>query len=349
MSENKHLTPVWIAYADGKRLDTEHEGALEKLIVVDKLNGISTAKLVFDTSAVKLRDAGKLSLESQIVIHMGYKDDVDEVFDGEITGFRTVLDEYGNEKLEVRASSTLYKLQHGTHYRTFEEKSVSDSIKEVLDAYSLKADIDSFGAAQLFSAAQGMSDYDFVMNFAHLYGKDVWAYGTDVYIKDEIKVHTDEIIFEWGKSLISFEAEQNISKLLSKVSMIGWDPLKNESFNGEASLSDLGVKVGGSKDWTKSSKGGGGKWESIMIDNAVFDAEDAKNIAKGQLQNNSCLFYSASGKGEGNYKLHAGMRVNIKYTGEQFSGEYIAESVTHAFDYRSGYTTGFSLKRNMSV
>lgn len=26
---NKHLTPVWIVYVDGKRLDTEHEGALK--------------------------------------------------------------------------------------------------------------------------------------------------------------------------------------------------------------------------------------------------------------------------------------------------------------------------------
>lgn len=27
---NKHLTPVWIVYVDGKHLDTDHEGALKK-------------------------------------------------------------------------------------------------------------------------------------------------------------------------------------------------------------------------------------------------------------------------------------------------------------------------------
>ena len=31
MGENKHLTPVWIVYVDGKRLDTDHEGALERM------------------------------------------------------------------------------------------------------------------------------------------------------------------------------------------------------------------------------------------------------------------------------------------------------------------------------
>ena len=27
--ENKTLTPVWICYVDGKRLDTKHEGVLK--------------------------------------------------------------------------------------------------------------------------------------------------------------------------------------------------------------------------------------------------------------------------------------------------------------------------------
>ena len=38
MGENKHLTPVWIVYVDGKRLDTDHEGALERIVIDDKLN-----------------------------------------------------------------------------------------------------------------------------------------------------------------------------------------------------------------------------------------------------------------------------------------------------------------------
>jgi len=35
---NKHLTPVWIVYVEGKRLDTDHEGALERITVDDCLN-----------------------------------------------------------------------------------------------------------------------------------------------------------------------------------------------------------------------------------------------------------------------------------------------------------------------
>ena len=34
---NKHLTPVWIVYVDGKRLDTDHEGALKKYTKIREL------------------------------------------------------------------------------------------------------------------------------------------------------------------------------------------------------------------------------------------------------------------------------------------------------------------------
>ena len=93
---------------------------------------------------------------------------------------------------------------------------------------------------------------------------------------------------------------------------------------------------------------GSGLWTDVIVDHAVVDAEEAKMISAGKLTRNSWLFSRARGSAEGNYKLKAGMRVTIKMAGEAFSGEYIADSVNHVFDYRNGYRTEFSLKRNMS-
>lgn len=42
--ENKNLTPVWIAYVDGKRLSTDYEGALRKIYINDRLDFIGTVK-----------------------------------------------------------------------------------------------------------------------------------------------------------------------------------------------------------------------------------------------------------------------------------------------------------------
>jgi phage protein D len=347
MSENKHLTPVCIVYVDGSRLDVKHEGALRSVTINDRLNDISTFSILFDTAEVKARESGLIKLESGVSIHLGYKDDVEEVFSGEVTAFRGIFPEYGTEQLEVTGCSALHKLSHAAHFRSFEEKPVSDIIKGLIDSYSLKAEVDDFGAAQAFSTEDGQTDYDYILKQAYAYGKQVFAAGNTIYVGNEITVRTDEIIYEWGKSLIKFEAAQDIRKLVSGVDYIGWDYLKNESFAGNAALQDIPLKIGGPNDWTKISKGGGGKFGETRITLNVKDADDAKKIAAGILQTNSFSFGYAAGGGEGNYKLRPGMRVTIKMTGESFDGEYIADTVTHHFDYRDGYTTEFTLKRNM--
>ena len=79
----------------------------------------------------------------------------------------------------------------------------------------------------------------------------------------------------------------------------------------------------------------------------MLDEDDAKNVALGSLQRNSYLFMTARGKAEGTYKLLPGMTVSIKYVGDEFSGDYITDSVLHEFNNVNGYTTSFTLKRNM--
>ncbi len=185
------------------------------------------------------------------------------------------------------------------------------------------------------------------METAKAYGKQVFADGTTVYVKDEISVRSDEVIYEWGKSLISFDVNQNNVKQASEVNYIGWDELKNESFVGKAGMGDLPVKIGGGKSWSDLYKGGGEEYITTHIDSDLLDADEARQLAQGLLQSGSYSFCTAQGKGEGNYKLRPGMRVTVKYVGALFEGEYTAQTVTHRFEKSVGYITEFILKRNM--
>jgi phage protein D len=347
MSENNQLTPVWIIYVDGRRLDLEHEGALRSITVTDMLNGISVFSLIFDTADVKVREKGLFSFESEISIHLGYKDDIEEVFRGEVLGFRGIYPENGGERLEISGSSVIHKLAHGSHYRSYEKKTPSAVIKGLLDSYSIKGEIEEFGTAHEFLSEENITDYEYLMEQAKAYGKQVYADGSTVYVKDEVSVRNDEIIYEWGKSLKKFEAVQDISSLLSGVEYIGWDALKNESFVGEAVLDDIQVKIGGDNNWSALSKGGDDQYTETHIDLNCKDTDEAKKLAAGCLQNNSYAFGYGHGFAEGNYKLRAGMRVMIKAVGESFEGEYMAEMVVHRFDRQSGYGSEFTLKRNM--
>jgi len=349
MSDNKHLTPVFIIYVDGRRLDIEHEGALRSITVIDRLNGISAFSVIFDTANVKVLEEGIFSLESEISIHMGYKDDVEEIFSGEVLAFRGIFSENGTEQVEVTGCNVLHKLNHASHFRSFEQKAPAVIIKGLIDGYSLKAEVDDFGVSMAFQSEENRTDYEYLMDLAESYGKQVYAAGSTIYVKNEISIRQDEVIYEWGKSLISLEAVQNIRDQVSGVDFIGWDNLKNESFIGKTELKDLSVKIGGSKDWTGVSKGGNGNFVETKLDLNCKDTDDAKQLAIGVLQKKSFSFGYAQGMGEGNYKLRPGMRVTVKMIGETFEGEYMAQTVTHRYDARTGYTTAFTLKRNMCL
>jgi len=346
MRANKHLTPVYIVYVDGRRLDLEHEGAVRSVTVKDCLNGISVFSIVFDTGAVKIQDKKLISVGSDVSIHLGYKDDVGEVFSGGVAAFRTILSDSSAERLDVSGCNALYNLYHTSTYRSFEGKAPSEVIKGILDAYSIKAEVDDFGTPKPFQSEENLTDYEYLIAQAEAYGKQVYATGNTVYIKDEVTVRSDEVIYEWGKSLISFEGAQDTGGLVKGVDYVGWDNLKDEAFVGNAELSDLPVKIGGGRSWLEAGKSRGMSVEA-RVDLTSTASEEARQLALGRLQNNSYKFGYARGKGEGNYKLRPGMRVMIKMVGEHFEGEYMAQTVTHRFSRNSGYAVEFTLKRNM--
>jgi murein DD-endopeptidase MepM/ murein hydrolase activator NlpD len=347
MSDNKHLTPVEIMYVDGKRLDVEHEGALKEIVIKDVLNGISSFYLLFDNAHTNIADKDLISLESEVSIHLGYKDDIEEVFCGEVLKTKSFCHEYGTEQFEVSGRNVLHKLSHGEHTKHYEKMSPSDIIKKMIESFSLKAKVEDFGTVAEFSSQESCTAYDYLLRMTTLYGKEYFADKDTIYVANEITIRNDEIILEWGKSLIGFESSIDMAYALLGYDYVSWDVLKGESFTGGATLEDLPVKVGGDKDWTKISKGGDEKYRSLVSDMRISDVADAKERAKGILQKYSFLFSRARGKCEGNYRIRPGMRVTVKGVGTMFEGEYIAEEVLHKFSYSDGYTTTVTLKRNM--
>ena len=107
-------------------------------------------------------------------------------------------------------------------------KCVSDALKERLESYGLKGNIEPFGAVKHYFVENGVTDYEYLMQNAKKYGKTVYAYEDTVYIQDEVTISEAEVILEWGKSLISFRCSENLKGQLSSCTFVGWDELKCE-------------------------------------------------------------------------------------------------------------------------
>ena len=345
-SENKTLTPIWIVYADGARLPWKYEGALKKIRVSDRLSSIGTASLVFGMSALDFDNDDVFSEGSEVSVHLGYKDDVEEVFSGEVTGFVPRFGEYGAPQMEVQIETKLHRLDKGIRAKAFESKTTAQIIKEIITNHNLKAEVEEFGPKHNYTEQRNITDYDYITLLAYRYGKAVWCQGSTVHVKTEITPSDDDVILERGKSIISARTRTSIAKQLSAATCTGWSIMDCRGFAATATMKDIPLKIGGEYSWEDNSKGYAPKKIEQITTEEIIDEEDAAAVAKAYIQNRSFKFQSCDIKTQGNYHIKPGNRLTVKYIGKQSDGEYLIESVEHTLDMQGGFITRCHLKRN---
>ena len=344
--ENRTLTPVWIAYVDGVRLGTGYEGALKRIYIHDSLDSAGTASLLFDISSADFGKDGAFAIGSEVSIHLGYKDDVQEVFAGEVTGFAPCLDEYSAPLMEVKMHSKLHRLNKGTRCASFEHKTPAGIIRDIVQGYNLNADVEEFGPEYNYIEQKNFTDYGYIMYLAGKYGKTVYCHGNTVHVKTEITPTDDDVVLEWGKTIISARARTSMTKQLSAATCTGWSIMDCRGFAATATMKDIPLKIGGEYSWEDNSKGYDPKKIEQITTEEIIDEEDAAAVAKAYIQNRSFKFQSCDIKTQGNYHIKPGNRLTVKYIGKQSDGEYLIESVEHTLDIQEGFITRCHLIRN---
>lgn len=328
------------------RLGTGYEGALKSIRIHDRLSSIGTASLVFGMSVPDFDNDDVFSEGSEVSVHLGYKDDVEEVFSGEVTGFAPKFGEYGAPQMEVQIETKLHRLDKGERTRAYENKTTAQIIKEIITNHNLKAEVEEFGPKHNYTEQRNITDYDYITQLAYKYGKAVWCQGNTVYVKTEITPSDDDVILEWGKSIISARAKTSMTKQLSAATCTGWSIMDCRGFAATATMKDILLKIGGEYSWEDNSKGYDPKKIEQITTEEIIDEEDAAAVAKAYIQNRSFKFQSCDIKTQGNYHIKPGNRLTVKYIGKQSDGEYLIESVEHTLDMQEGFITRCHLKRN---
>lgn len=197
-----------------------------------------------------------------------------------------------------------------------------------------------------YTEQRNITDYDYITQLAYKYGKTVWCQGNTIYVKTEITPSDDDVILEWGKSIISARAKTNIIKQLSAATCTGWSMMDCRGFAATATMKDIPLKIGGEYSWEDNSKGYDPKRTEQITTEEILDEEDAAAVAKAYIQSRSFKFQGCDIKTLGNYHRKPGNRLTVKYIGKQSDGEYLIESVEHTLDMQDGFITKCHLIRN---
>ena len=344
--ENRTLTPVWIAYVDGVRLGTGYEGALKRIRIHDRLDFAGTASLLFGIPPADFCNDGTFAMGSEVSIHLGYKDDVHEVFAGEVTGFAPRLDGHSAPLTEVKIHSKLLRLERGTKCASFEHKTPAGIIRDIVSAYNLNANVEEFGPEYNHIGQTSYTDHGYILYLAGKYGKSVYCHGDTVHVKTEIAPTDDDVVLERGKTIISARTRTDLAAQLSAVTATGWDMKKCTGFTATATMKDVPLKIGGGYCWEDNAKGYDPHKVEQLCSGSFTDENDAMDVARSVLLSRSMQFQSCEARTEGNSRIRPGNRLTVKYLGKHSDGEYLVYSVEHDFSVQDGYFTTCHLKRN---
>ena len=302
--------------------------------------------LLFGSSPLDFCNDGTFTIGSEVSIHLGYKDDVHEVFAEEVTGFAPRLDEYSAPLMEVKMHSKLHRLNKGTRCASFEHKTPAGIIRDIVQGYNLNADVEEFGSEYNYIEQKNFTDYGYIMYLAGKYGKTVYCQGNTVHVKTEITPTDDDVVLERGKTIISARTKTDLAAQLSAVTATGWDMRKCSGFTATATMKDVPLKIGGEYCWEDNAKGYDSHKVWQLSSSSFTDEKDAMEVARSVLLGRSLQFQSCEAKTEGNCRIRPGNRLTVKYLGKHSDGEYLVYSVEHSLSAQYGYFTTCHLKRN---
>lgn len=340
------LTPTFIVYINGSRLAVDQEAAVKQILVQDRLDSPSSLSIVLSDPQRQWTDCADFDEGNQIRVELGYKDDVAEVFNGEVTGLLADFRRGNDSLVTVKAHNALHRLCSAKKTLHYTKMSDSEIVKEIISDAGLTLKADDFGSEHAAVTRTHQTDYEFVMHLAHRYGCRVWAEKTEVNIQASPDRGDESPVVEWGKTLLEFRVESDTRGLVTEVEVQGWDQETSATISGNAKAADLAEVVGGDEVGAKVVEKNFSPTPLIIVDREIGDESTADDLALEFLTKNSFDFITGSGRAEGNPKIVAGGSLTLKAVSDRFGGEYRVDAVRHTFDSISGYASAFTVSRN---
>jgi phage protein D len=280
-----------------------------------------------------------------VEIHIGYKDtkDLPLMLRGKITALQTSFPASGLPQINVSGFDLTYCMTKGKESRNWANKKDSDVVAEVAGLYGLNPVVEDTKVVQPKIEKSQQSDMQFLEKLAERNGYELYSFDQDLYFRPPAYKANAVVSLEWGKGLVSFSPELNISEQISKVEVRGWDVNAKKEIIGTASR---GQEPG--RDPKRQSgaellamacpdKG------ELKIRVPVFSKQEADRRAAAILKKRAELFVQGSGESIGLPEIRPDKNVELLGLGELFSKPYYVEQSTHTVN-SSGYKTTFKVK-----
>lgn len=303
-------------------------------------------------------DDGVLDVFKPITIEMGYVGRMQTMFVGEILSLQPSFPSAGAPTLTVSGTDFLNRLRRdkpgSDKSKAFRNRADWQIAQEIADRHQLafSEESDKDGPINVEPVMQrDMDDLQFVLYLAKRNdfecsviienNRPVLYFGVPRDKRDGSEV--TQLGLTWGESLVSFTPKLTVGRMVSKVTVRGWNSRKKEVFEYTAEIKDLPKTGGGGKTGPELQKKAGAKEERI-VDRPIQSQEEAKRLAIQLLNDTANEFLTGSGEAMGEPKIRPLVNLQLAGIGARYDGVYYVTKADHTFG-ASGYTTSFEVER----
>jgi Bacteriophage probable baseplate hub protein len=291
-------------------------------------------------------DRSIIDFGREIVIRLGDRDRSGMVFRGQVTGIEAHYPEARPPEIVFLAEDRLQDLRMTRRTRSFEDASDEDIIRTVVSAHGLTPSIDIDGPTHRHVAQTNQSDLAFIRDRARMVDADVWIAGDAVHVVARSRRSSaDDITLTYNSDLHEVSILADLADQRSSFVVAGWDAASKEAIVATADIAAIESELAGDTSGIEFLEQAFQARTDTIVHSAPETTEEAQAQADMALRTSARRFVVATGRAEGDARLHVGSRVRLAHVGPSFTGTYTLVEVEHTFDTRLGYLTRFRAER----
>jgi phage protein D len=289
---------------------------------------------------------------SPVEIYMGYGDrgKLDLMITGVLTELSTSFPSSGLPQLTLSGYDNSYCLTKGTRSKNWENKKDSDVVREIANDYNLTPKVDDTQAVQPKIERSQESAAQFITKLANRNGFEFFVVRKELVFRKPANDEKGVIELAWGRGLVSFSPEINLSEQVTQVEVYGWNIQTKSPIVGKARKGDEPGRDP-SRDSGKSRSSGAEYLQKVCRDSEatlrvrepVFSQQEADQRARAILKRRAEGFVGGRGESIGIPDIRANVNVSLKGLGDFFDTTLYVHQATHTVD-TSGYRTTFEVK-----
>ncbi|MEW6211591.1 MAG: contractile injection system protein, VgrG/Pvc8 family [Acidobacteriota bacterium] len=346
------LVPDFDVAINGSPLAAEVAAHVTEVVVDDSVEAASMFVIEIAGSDAQKKetlwvdDESLFAVGNTVEIKMGYRDNLETLMTGEITGLEPAFVLTRLPCLIVRGYDRRHRLMRGRKSRTFLKQSDSDIAAQIASEAGLTAQAEDSKIVHEYLLQANQSDWDFLRERALSIRYEVIVEDKTLIFRPAANAESETLTLTMDDDLLEFHPRLSSCRQVSEVTARSWNPKDKKEIIGQAKAGDEVSKMGGQSSGAEIVESAFGAAVELAIARPAIAQAEADEQAKSLFNETLLDLVTGEGISRGRTDLRSGRVIKIDGVGKRFSGQYYVASATHRYSPRVGYQTHFTFRRN---